>query len=197
MIAPGPHKGSSGSDHRRNQPKSWMCGMRWVKEEPLFTELLTEAHECIFVDSRRKPTDLRRLIFDDVALRRPEFACLLQTLLGLSGDSKCYYLVLSPDPVHYFHRQFNKYPLLEIDYGDSNESYLAFLNEDPGGSPADAVGINWWACVILPPSRKWFSHLLRSANDNGGHLWIPRDWAERVIEWHPYLRVEPGGNGID
>jgi len=167
--------------------------MRWVKDEPVFRTVLTEARENIFVDSRRNTTDLQRLIFDDVVLRRPEFAGLLQTLLGLSGDSKCYYLVLCPDPVHYFHRQFGKYPLLEIDYGDSDENYLVALNEDPGGSPIDAVGNNWWACMILPPSRKWFSHLLRSASDNGGHLWIPREWVDRVVEGHPYLRVEPGG----
>jgi hypothetical protein len=106
-----------------------------------------------------------------------------------SADSLVHYLVLSPDPVQYFHRLFRKYPLVEIRVGDSTDNYLSILNEDPGGSPADAVGTNWSACMILPPTRKWFGHLLRSANDNGGHLWIPLELTEGLVAEYPFLRV--------
>ena len=90
--------------------------------------------------------------------------------------------MLDPDPVHYFHRHFKKYPALEIDRGDSARDYLAFVNADPGGNPADAVGTNWWACVIVPPSSKWFVHALRDSGNSGGHLWIPSQWIEKDLD---------------
>ena len=127
--------------------------MNWVKEGSLFRNLFVEAQELVFIDSGRKPTALQPFTFDDAELRTPHFLRLLQSLMELSGDSRAYYLVLSPDPVHYFHRLFKKYPVLEIGYRDSVDDYLSFLTEDPGGSPADAVGTNWSTSVISP-SRK-------------------------------------------
>jgi hypothetical protein len=167
--------------------------MRWLAEESAFQELLLEAKTLVFIDSGREPTVLQRLVFDDAQLCTADFANLLQSLMRLSGGSRAYYLVLRPDPIHYFHEHFKKYPLLQIDRDDSAKTYLAALNEDPGGSPADAVGINWSAAVIFPPGTNWFIHLVRSATDNGGHLWVPRDWTEKIVDGHRYLRTEPFG----
>jgi hypothetical protein len=165
--------------------------MLWLREEPVFREVLREAQKLVSADRGREQTTLQRLVFDDAQLCTSDFARLLRSLMLLSADLRVYYLVLSPDPVHYFHRHFNKYPLFEFGRDDSVDSYLVALNEDPGGSPADAVGTNWSASVIFPPGAKWFSHLLRSASDSGGHLWIPREWTETVIADYPYLRIEP------
>ena len=163
--------------------------MRWLKEEPVFRQVLTEAMKLVSVDSGREPTTLQRFAFDDAMLCTPDFVRLVQTLMGLSGDLIAYYLVLSPDPVHYFHRLFGKYPLLEIARDDSPDSYLAALNEDPGGSPADAIATNWSASVVFPPAGKWFCHLLRSASDSGGHLWMRPEWSQMVIVRYPFLRA--------
>ncbi len=161
--------------------------MQSVNEESAFRELFIEAQRLVAVDSGREPTTLQRLIFDDAELLTPGFLRLLQFLMGMSDDTRAYYLVLSPDPIRYLYH-FNKYPLLDIGYRDSLDDYLALLNEDPGGSPADAVGTVWSVSVIFPRGGKWFSHLQRSASDDGGHLWIPREWADKVIEGYSYLR---------
>lgn len=165
--------------------------MRWFNEESTFRELLAHGQEIVLVDHARKETTLCRLVFDDAELCTPEFARMLRSLMLPSGDSQAFYIVLDPDPVKYFYRHFNRYLCLEIAYGDSIDSYLAALNEDPGGSPADAIGINWSISVILPQSKRWFCHLLRSRTDDGGHLWIPAEWKEKLIADYLYLRSEP------
>lgn len=160
--------------------------MRWITQEPEFQNVFLRAREGVYIDSGRTPTQLRKLTFDDAEVCTSKFANLLQKLMEYSSDSIAHYVILDPDPVHYFHRHFKKYPALEIALGDSAEAYLSFLNEDPGGSPADAVGTNWWACVIVPPSLNWFIHALRSERDDSGHLWIPSGYADRVHEAYPY-----------
>jgi len=161
--------------------------MRWITQEPEFRDIFLRAREGVYIDSGRIPTALSRLTFDDVEVRTLHFPNLLQKLMEWSGDSTAHYVVLDPDPVHYFHRHFNKYPVLEIAVGDSPEAYISSLNEDPGGSQADAVGINWWACVVVPPSIKWFVHALRSERDDSGHLWVPSAYVDRVRAVYPYV----------
>jgi hypothetical protein len=164
--------------------------MRWIEGKDDFEKVFLEARTCVYIDSGREQTRLQRLVFDNVEVGTTKFANLLQFLLEWSGDATANYIVLDPAPVHYFHRHFNKYPVLEIARGDSAKDYLAFLSADPGGSPADAVGINWWACVVVPSSIKWFVHALRDSGNSGGHLWIPPQWAEKVAEVYPYARLE-------
>jgi hypothetical protein len=161
--------------------------MRWVVQESEFTEIFLRSRTCVYIDSGREPTPLIRLTFDDAGIRTEEFANLLQKLMECSRDPNAHYAVLEPDPVHYFYRQFKKYPVAEIAFNDSSDAYLSFLNEDPGGSPADAIGINWSACVVVPPSLKWFVHALRSAEDDSGHLWIPPDWVDETRALYPFL----------
>jgi hypothetical protein len=160
--------------------------MLWVREESTFRELFAEAQRLVFIDDGGESTTLKRLHFDDAELLTPAFLSLLKVLMELSGDSQVYYLVLSPDPVLYF-SYFHRHPLLEIAREDTLQDYLGFLNEDPGGSPADAIGIAWSTCTIFPRGHGWFMCLLRSAKDDGGHLWIPREWVDRVTENYPYL----------
>ena len=82
-------------------------------------------------------------------------------------------MVLKPDPIWYFHRHFLKYPIFSFDINNASAGYLSLLNEDPGESPSDAVGINCYEWVILPASHRWFVHCMRDSGDKGGHLWIP------------------------
>jgi hypothetical protein len=110
----------------------------------------------------------------------------MKKLMTLGQDCTCYYLVLSPDPDAYFRMHFDKYPLLEIQATDSAEEYLGALNEDPGDSPADAIGINWSQYAVLAPSRRWFVRAIRDDwNNNGGHLFVPPEWADEVVEGFP------------
>jgi hypothetical protein len=163
--------------------------MRWIKQEAEFRDIFLRARTCVYIDSGREQTALLRTTFDDAEIRTLKFGDLLQSLINCSSDHVAHCIILDPDPEHYFYRKFNKYPILEIVAGDSSAAFISGLNEDPGLSPADAIGINWWALVIVPPSLKWFVHALRSEDDNGGHLWIPSDWVAKVREIYPHLTL--------
>jgi hypothetical protein len=114
-------------------------------------------------------------------------------MMSWAGDSNAFYLLLRPDPVQYFHRHFHRYPAFEITRADTSQMNLAALSEDPGGSPADALGTNWSTSVIFPPSRKWFAHVMRADTDDTGHLWVPKEWVQRLIDFHPGLRPNTFG----
>lgn len=161
--------------------------MRWIRDDVAAKQLILEARTCRYIDSRRESTVLEVLSFDDAAICTREFARLVQELLALSSDNAAHFIVLHPEPVAYFHRHFGKYPILSLQRGDTAETYLALLNEDPGGSPADAVGTNRDEWVILPESHRWFVHCLRDSDSFGGHLWLPASWIEQVRESHPWL----------
>lgn len=164
--------------------------MRWIRDDEFKTIFLL-AKTCTFIDSARESTTLKRLVFDDASTCTYEFGDMLLQLMQWSGDPVANYIVLDPDPVHYFHRLFNKYPVLEIAVGDTSADYLKFLNEDPGGSPGDAVGTNFNAWAIVPPSLKWFVHALRSSDDEGGHLWVPAEWCPRLRGMGPWVAPWP------
>ena len=164
--------------------------MRWITSKDEFELVRLQAATCKFIDSGRRPTSLQRWTFDDAEMFTSQFANIIHQLIGWSGDAYATYVVLNPDPVHYFWRHFQKYPTIQIEADDSEQAYLSALNEDPGGSPADAVGTNWWECVIVSPSIKWFVHALRDDLDQGGHLWIPRELEIKVVEALPYLHTE-------
>jgi len=162
--------------------------MRWVQEKDEFDKILLRTRTCAYIDSGRESTTLQRLVFDDAMTCTVVFAEMLHGLMEWSEEPSCNYVVLEPDPVHYFHRLFGKFPAIEIARSDSARTYIEFLNQDPGGSPADAVGTNCWAWVIVPPSIGWFVHALRSDEDNGGHLWIRPEWSAKLHKLYPWLR---------
>jgi hypothetical protein len=162
---------------------------QWISDDKQFEELFLECQTCVFIDNGREPTSLIRLSFDDAGICTRSFAALLQKLLEWSGDTNCFYVVLRPDPVHYFHRLFGKYPALEIGSGITPEEYLSALNQGPEQSPADAVGTNYAERVIVSPSLSWFIHSYQSSGDTDGHLWIPSEWVDRVAAIYPDAAV--------
>jgi hypothetical protein len=161
--------------------------MSWVTDNEKAKELLLQAGTCKYTDSRRIATPLKCVSFDDANTCTKHFHSLLQSLMKLSGDQVFHYIVLNPDPRQYFVAHFKKYPVLQFHISDSSGQYLADLNEDPGGSPTDAIGTNCYEWVILPQSHMWFVHCLRSSGDSGGHLWLPESWIAKVSVIHPWL----------
>lgn len=154
--------------------------MRWLTDDHEFEAARLEAMACVFVDSRRESTTLELAEFDDAIICGAPFGDLLFRMMTRSGDMTFTYLVLRPDPIHYFFRHFRKFSALVFNTDDCANTYWDGLNTDPGGSPADAVGTNWYECAILPKSRAWFVHALRSDRANGGHLWLPPEWRGRI-----------------
>lgn len=161
--------------------------MNWILDKTCFEDLFLEAKSCVDTDSGRLPTSLKRLTFDDAEVCTTKFADMLQQLLTWSGDSHFSYVVLRPDPIYYFHRLFKAFPAIEVGKGATAREYIKWLNDGPEESPADALGTNYTECVILPPSKRWFVHAVRSARDDGGHLWVPEDWMDRVASIYPYV----------
>jgi hypothetical protein len=161
--------------------------MPWFTDKASFEKVFLEARTCVYTDSGRLPTNFRKLTFDDAEICTVPFADLIQQLMKWSGDESCFYIVLDPDPVHYFHRLFGRYPVVEIKRGTTSAAYLKDLNEGPPENPADAVGTIWSECVIVPMSTRWFVHALRSDRDDGAHLWIPADWIDKVEAVYPYV----------
>lgn len=162
--------------------------MRWIIDDGEFERLLKAAKEiAAYDDDQQGRNELQRLIFDCVEFQTRGFVHFLRKLMEWSGDEHLHYIVLDPEPVIYSFSHFGKYPLLEVTIDDPEESYIAGLNEDPGDSPADAVGTNWYEYVILPASRKWFIRGQRDARSGeGGHLWVPTSWSSRVKTIYPY-----------
>ena len=164
--------------------------MRWIEETTEFENVLKSAYTCVYIDSGRETTSLKRLTFDDANMLTQPFRELLTVLMERSADDKVTYVVLRPDPVYYFHHFFQKFPVVEIKNDDPPREYSRILNENPGNSPADAIGINWSEVVIAPASNKWFVHAFLDSGDRGGHLWIPEPWMKSISTEYPFLRDE-------
>lgn len=160
--------------------------MVWVEDERKFSVAYQRALDCDATDSGRLPTSLQKLTYNDVDILSDAFAGLLQKLLEWSDDDECSFVVLRPDPVYYFHHFFGRYPVIEIKRGMNASDYLAALNEWPPDSRADALGVIYSKYVFAPPSLRWFIHALRSAEDDGGHLWVPAEWVGKVAVFYPH-----------
>jgi hypothetical protein len=166
--------------------------VNWIVDKARFEDLYLEAKTCVFIDSDRIPTSLKRLSFDDAEIFTPKFADMLQQLLTWSNDSYFSYVVLEPDPKYYFNRLFSAFPAVEVKKGTPAREYIEILNEGPEESPVESLGTSYSVCAIFPPSRRWFVHAMRSDRDNGGHLWVPKDWMDRVISIYPYMSTISG-----
>jgi hypothetical protein len=166
------------------------AAMNWFEDEDSFRHAYQRALDCAATDSGRLPTSLQKLTFNDVDILSEVFADLIQKLLEWSGDNECVFVVLRPDPVYYFYHFFGKYPAVDIKRKMDSSDYLAVLNEWPPESRADALGMIYAEYVFAPPSLRWFVHALRSARDDGGHLWIPSEWVSRIKELYPYAQED-------
>jgi hypothetical protein len=169
--------------------------MRRVENEAEFKRILLDARTCEYIDSRREPTRLQVMVFDDAMLCTHYFLPALKSLMEWSADPAAYYLVLRPDPLDNFYRLYKKYPVLAISRDDPTEAYLGGLNQDVGngaGAPLESLSLAW---VIVPPSNKWFIHAIRSDADDSGHLWVPSEWVDKLLATHPgvFFRDEPAG----
>lgn len=159
--------------------------MRRIEDKAEFENLLLEARTCEYIDSRREPTPLQLLVFDDAFFCTDDFFHALKTFMEWSGDLSALFVVLRPDPVDNFYRLYGKYPVLEIARDDPSEAYLNTLNEDVGdgrGFCLENLCMTW---VVVPPSNKWFIHAIRSDQDDSGHLWVPPEWVDRLLAAHP------------
>jgi hypothetical protein len=146
--------------------------MRWVTDSDEFFTITRMAPD--FRSATPCPEGSVSFTFESSEFCRKDFFRFVKTLMELTDDSRAFFLRLSPDPVNYFYRHFHKYPCLEIIVHDSDDAYIRALNEDPGRSPADAIGVYWDEYLIIPYSQKWFIHGERTPNPGeGGTVCVP------------------------
>lgn len=168
--------------------------MRRLIDKAETETILLEARTCVFIDSRREPTSLRLLVFDDAMLSTDYFFLAVNGLIASSGDPLAHFVVLDPSPIDHFHHLYGEYPVLEIESTDSVKEYLAAMNQDVG----DGQGFNLrnlsstW--VIVPPSRRWFIHAIRSDTDDSGHLWLEPNEVSKLLAVAPGV-FRPSGSG--
>jgi hypothetical protein len=154
--------------------------MNWVTDVERANKLLLQAGTCRFVDNRRIATSMQCMSFCDIATFTKEFGVLVHRLMQLSEDSVCNYVILNPDPKHFFLPHFSRYPVTELHYGDTLDQYAASFNESFGTNPADTLNTLCYEWVIIPQSHRWFVHCLRSSEQSSGHLWLPEKWVEEA-----------------
>ncbi|MDI7046862.1 hypothetical protein QMN58_25470 [Escherichia coli] len=117
-----------------------MTQLDYIRDLALFTTLRNRANAGIHLLASKPHDDL--LYFDPIDIATQKFFDLIQTLLAFEGKSDFATLILKPDPLNYFHYHFGKYPGFVHGGEDTDEEFFHFMMQDPGNSPADALGVN-------------------------------------------------------
>ena len=103
----------------------------------------------------KKPLSLFLFISSDEIFHTASFFERIKSFLRQIGESQCFLAVIEPDPEDYFFRHFGKYSVVEMSVDDTDEDYLRIAQEDPGDSPADAIGFNSRVVLLFSDSRRW------------------------------------------
>ena len=94
-------------------------------------------------------------IIDGDEIWSVEFFLHAQRLTKAMGNEHLFLAVLDPDPETYYYAHFKKYPVFKFGLTDSEGSYLRAIDEDPGGSPADAIAYNSAVVLVYPDDFDW------------------------------------------
>lgn len=126
-----------------------------IKDRYTFQELHRKAKRCVEIlwsNSREQ----EKLFFEDSDCFRGGFFSFLARLAILAGGKSFYFIAVKPDPIGYFFASFNKYPAFVLSAAHAEKDYLRLLNEDPGGSPADALAHNSERYILYSKDGSWF-----------------------------------------
>lgn len=93
------------------------------------------------------------LLFDEIFL--PSFFVDMKEFLRHENEAEFCLIVLDPDPETYFFEHFGTYHLVSFAGDDSVEDYMALLNRDPGGSPADAIMHSSDVVLFYSATKRW------------------------------------------
>lgn len=135
--------------------------MKFLTEAGAFSSCRS-ALDTLIVRERRLPqqvfkSPLSRFVFlsSDDLFHTAGFFDRIKSFLARVGEQRCFLAVVEPDPVDYFFRHFGKYSVVEMSFADTDEDYLRIMQEDPGGSPADAIGYNSRIVMLFSTSQRW------------------------------------------
>ncbi|GEM_PF-3259273 len=82
------------------------------------------------------------ILFDFETVFSEDLFSVIKGLMERTTTEIFYLLVAEPNPFSYFFKSFNRLPVISISRDLSFKEYIAALNADPGGSPADALIFN-------------------------------------------------------
>ncbi|MGU7813165.1 hypothetical protein [Burkholderia sp. AW49-1] len=165
----------------------------FIRERNEFMLLWQRAIEEVELLRSKPLTDL--LFFDSSDLQSQKFFELIRHLLALKGTKDFATLVLKPDPFGYFHFHFGKYPGFIHRAHNTDDEFLWFMWEDPGDSPADALGVNSQQYAVLPLPGDWVMFGDRSWDI--GVLYGPPDIMECAKLFYPFFIEPPLGFRIE
>lgn len=84
-----------------------------------------------------------------------EFWDLMRVLAMKVNDSQIFSVVIDPDQVNYFYKEFNYFNCIKIPVNLEKHEYSKVLEIGPKESPADAILYNSNIVVWTSPSMKW------------------------------------------
>ena len=135
--------------------------MRLVTEADIFSKCQSVI-DAIITREKRLPEQvfkipLSHFVFiraDDI-FHTPTFFERIKSFLGRVGENRWFLAVVDPDPKDYFYHHFGKYSVVEMAADDTDDDYLRIAQEDPGSSPADAIGFNSHVVLLFSYSGTW------------------------------------------
>lgn len=129
--------------------------MLYVTDSSKYKEL----HDlsCLFASWELKNSSAWDIFYFDYSdIFWSNFPSFLTFLALQNNDQKIYFYALEPNPKRYFYQNFKKYPLIEFNRKRIEKEYFSAINQDPGGSSADALACHSEKILIFPPSINWY-----------------------------------------
>ena len=170
-----------------------MNSIDFIHEPHEFMSLWERANAGVWLLANVPPVGL--LYFDPFDILTPRLFGLVQTLLAIKGTTDFATVILKPDPFKYFHHHFGKYPGFVHGRDSTYVEFFDLMMQDPGDSPADALGVNYDHYVIMPMEGDWIAF--------GDHPWDtgvfygPPDIMECARKFYPYFGTPAKGFRID
>ncbi|WP_186136372.1 hypothetical protein [Burkholderia gladioli] len=170
-----------------------MNQIEFLHDQDNFMRLWLHAVNEIELLRDKSSADL--LYFDTVDLQTRKFFDLIQHLLASKGTTDFATLVLKPDPFNYFNFHFRNYPGFIHRAHNTVDEFFEFLFEDPGESPADALGVNSQQYVVMPTPGDWIAFGDRSWGTGIFHG--PPDIMTLAKCFYPFFIDPPKGFRIE
>ena len=170
-----------------------MSKLDYIYDLAEFTPLWRRANAGVRLLANAPREEL--LYFDPFDIVTTRLFGFVQTLLAIKGTSDFATVIFKPDPFEYFHHHFGKYPGFVHGRDNTYVEFFDLMMQDPGDSPADALGVNYDHYVIMPTEGDWIAF--------GDHPWDtgvfygPPDIMACARKFYPYFGRPPNGFRIE
>ncbi|WP_153074571.1 hypothetical protein [Paraburkholderia bonniea] len=164
-----------------------MTKLDYIYDRETFTPLWNRANTGVQLLAEKPREDL--LYFGSVDIVTPYLFELVQKLLKFKGETDFATVILKPDPFSYFHHHFGKYPGFITRPCNTYDEFFDFMMQDPGDSPADALGVNRHYYVQFPSNGDWI--IFGDDSWGIGMLYGPPDIMECARNFYRFFKKPP------